>query len=580
MQFRICLLCAVVLVSGACTGSTGDSPTTSLDDTGSSPGSTTTFPMPTVDLGERPQVWFGPQPPLGADEFGRNRTGPEFYDLFEPNAPWQDASESVHVLHFFGEWVAWRSSDAELASVVTDLNRRAIAIAYEGGPLTPIEGCSENIEGFAGVDEAKVIVNRVATAGGRITYMDLEHPFDAVAELPAGCELTLVDAARDMKTYIETVRAVFPDIEFGLIETGKLDPSTIASYLDAYMEAIGEYPTHLMLDVGYDEPGWPISALEIERLVHERGIDFAIFYLGFEHDQSDREWLDHVKRRVVEYEVLYGGQPDRPIFESWHPYPQRLLPDTDPSSFTEVLNWYDRTRTELGVEVESASDLGISGRLTDASGEPLAGRTVEILVEAGDPTSTGVAQEYLITGVSPDDATRVDVGYRINEECDCRGTAELMLESFEYAEAGGLNLVVNPDFSSQIEGWGVYGAETQVVTPEGLHVVVTPDEVAGATSQQFPITPGTPFTATIRARVSPQSDGSGHFFVIFHNDGGAIRRIRQHIRPSRQSIGTALTDSEGRYQVTVAAPEFPWTIGAWFEGDDDYWPAFARAAAP
>ncbi|MGB7861313.1 MAG: hypothetical protein WBM90_12510 [Acidimicrobiia bacterium] len=576
-------LLLIAAVAVACTASDTE-PTTSPAGPTAFPVTTTTsitLPHPDVDLLERPQIWFGPQPPLGPNEFGTVRTGPEFYDLFETAAPWQSAAQRVDVLHFFGEWVAWRSSDEELQQVVDDLNRRGIAIAYEGGPLTPIEGCSDNIEGFAGSNEARVIVDRVAAVGGRITYVSLEHPFDAIRQLTDECAVSLVDAAIDMRTYIETVRDVFPAAEFGLIDTGDLDQSVIATYLEAYQQGTGEYPTHLMLDIGYDEPGWPTSALEIEELVHGLGIEFGIFYLGFDHDQSDREWLDHMKERIVEYEVLYGGKPDRPIFESWHPYPQTLLPDTDPAAFTEVLNWYARIRTSMTIDaVDGPSDLEVSGTLTDVSGAPLADEPIQIKVLPGEPESLEVMEEYVLTGVSPAGATTVDVGYRINDECECAGKADVILESFQYSEDGGANLVVNSDFSSEVVGWNIYGAEDQTVVPDGFEIHVTETQIAGATSDQFPITPVTPFTATIRARVSPQSDGNGHFFVIFHNGDQDLRRIREHIRPSRRVVAETTTNADGRYQVGLTPVEFPSIWEAWYSGSDGHWPALASTNRP
>jgi hypothetical protein len=51
------------------------------------------LPQPTRDLSERPQIWFGPLPPLGANEFGEIRTGPEFYGFLRTAGCHQAAVE-------------------------------------------------------------------------------------------------------------------------------------------------------------------------------------------------------------------------------------------------------------------------------------------------------------------------------------------------------------------------------------------------------------------------------------------------------------------------------------------------------
>jgi hypothetical protein len=73
-------------------------------------------------------------------------------------------------------------------------------------------------------------------------------------------------------------------------------------------------------------------------------------------------------------------------------------------------------------------------------------------------------------------------------------------------------------------------------------------------------------------------DGNGYFTIIFHGAEGAIRRFRHHLRPSRQVIGQAITDSDGRFQASVdlAAAEQP--VAAWFDGSESYWPALAEAS--
>ena len=95
-------------------------------------------------------------------------------------------------------------------------------------------------------------------------------------------------------------------------------------------------------------------------------------------------------------------------------------------------------------------------------------------------------------------------------------------------------------------------------------------------SQMFPVAAGASFTMTVSARVSPQSDGNGHFTLIFHDDDGAIRRFRRHLRPSRMIVADAVTDADGRFELLVEPPTGPVVIEAWYEGSDTLWPALAE----
>ncbi len=494
----------------------------------------------------------------------------------------------MHVLHFFGEWAAWRSSDAELAAVVEDLNRRGIAIGIEGGPLFPRGTCSENIEGFAGPGEVHVMVDRIARAGGRVTYVVLEHGFDALAALSAECSMSLAEGAADMAVYLDTVRRVFPEAEFSITETGNLDTEILGAYFNAFREATGEYPAHLMLDVPYGEPHWPLAARAIEDHARSLGIGFAIFYLGEEEDTNDQEWMDNLRDHIVEYEVVYGGRPDRPLFTSWHDHPKNLLPGTESSAFTHILNWYTRTRTSISADTsEVDGGLLVSGLLKDSSGAALGHETVEIRFRSAGgccdppegvfaPGGIDVLEDFVVTGVVPDGATTADVGYRINEECACNGPVDLLVEEFNYSENGGPNPISNPDFVAGPAGWIRWGEAAQVVETGGLHVQAAYGQVASLNSEMFPVASGASFTMTYSARISPQSDGNGHFTLIFHGEDGPIRRFRKHIRPSRALAGHTVTDADGRFELVVETPAEPKLIEAWYDGTETHWPALAE----
>jgi hypothetical protein len=493
----------------------------------------------------------------------------------------------VHIFKLYGGWVAWVASEAELRQVVADVNRRGMAIAFEAGPLTPTEECTGEIEGFAGPDEGIRIVQRIKAAGGTITYVDLEHPYDAATftDAPDSCHMTPEDIAWNVSRFIETVRSVFPDAIFGAVETAQHDVQEIARWVEAYRAVMGEDLGYFHLDVDFGRPDWAQRDTEIEEYLRSRGIEFGLFYLGDWEAASDAEWLARAEQRFVQYEVESGGRPDHVIFQSWHPHPEQLLPDTDPSAFTYLINRYFRTRTELTLVQEQSPDgaLTISGNLTDADGNPLSEMPIELRMRPAE--GPGLIFEYTFTGVVPDFAVQADLGYRINIECECSGPAVFTLYEVRYVEEDEeVNLVPNPVFAQGLEGWSAWGEARWRLEPSdrgsgrALHITAQPDEGAAINSSMFPTTAGASFTVTFVARVSPESAESGYFNLIF-NDGGSIgRRLRFPLEAANILLGEAISDENGAYQVLLdEVPAATSKLQAWYVGDDEYWPAFVSS---
>jgi hypothetical protein len=200
----------------------------------------------------------------------------------------------------------------------------------------------------------------------------------------------------------------------------------------------------------------------------------------------------------------------------------------------------------------------------------------------------GLPYEYTLSGIVPAGATEADVGYRVNLECGCSGPADFVLYEVRYSEGDETaNRVPNPSFSRGYDGWGAWGEATWRLerSDQGAgraqHVTAQPDQGAAINSAKFPTTPGSPFTVTFVARVSPESLGSGYFNLIFANGVNEIKRYTIPLEPAVVSLGEATTDQNGAYQLEM--PEMPASdviLQAWYAGDQDYRPAFASTRLP
>jgi hypothetical protein len=490
--------------------------------------------------------------------------------LFDEDAPWQEAAEAVHVFKLYGGWVAGAATDAELRRVVGDLNRRGMAIGFEASPLAYGSDCG------AWTEEAETIVRRLAQAGAEVRFVALDHPYDSgvLAEGSDACGLSVEQAAAGVAEYVAAIRDRLPNAVVGTIETASNEPAEVERWVDAYRDAAGEDFDFVHLDLNFARPDWPEASLEIQEFLDGRGIDFGMIYFGNEEDRSDAVWLQRVEDRFTAFELL-GGRPDHAIFQSWHPYPQRLLPETDAAAFTSVIHRYLRTRTVATLELDPAGTA--SGTLARTDGTPEAG--AEITVSAVPTAGPGAWHEHTASGVVPAWAVVADVGYRVNTECACSGEGDFTLGSASYAENGVDVAIPGGELATGHAEWSIWGAAAQTVDAEGLHVVAAAGQDAAANSPRFDVTAGAPYTVSFLARVAPASLGSGYFSIIFSDGGSEGSRDLVPLAAAAVPLGSTTTDDAGRYTLAVDLAAFPdAVVRVSFAGDDDLWPARTQSA--
>jgi hypothetical protein len=578
LSISICL----ALVSLACSSSSTPSPfSTSTPPATQTETQVQTGPPP--DLTTRPQIWLGPQAP--SSPIGP----PDYYDLFTNNAPWQHAARGTQVFKLYGPWLDGQATDEQIQQIVSNLQRRGMGIAFEAPPLAATEVCTHVIEGFGYQPLGHNVSLRIKQAGGTVDYADLEHPFDAVtfSGAPPECSYSAERAAQEVAVYVQGVRSVFPDVRIGAIETANHSVEAVADWVNAYLSVIGKDLDYFSLDVDYSRPNWAKEARAIEDYLRGRGIEFGIFYRGDENDTSSAEWIAKAEQRFVEYEAIAGGRPDRAIFQSWHPYPDHVLPESDPSAFTYLIDRYSRPRTKLTLNAQTTSTGGLtlSGTLTDDHGAPIPKANVSLNMTPLD--GPGVMAEYTLSDIVPEGATQADVGYRVNMECDnCSGVADFTLYEVHYTQGkGDSNYVPNWKFANGLQGWDAWGeGGTWQLVPNdqgpgsALHVTAQPGQTTAINSTNFNVIAGQPFAVTFVARVAPSSEGSGYFSLVFLGTDQEIQRFKIPLQTKSVQLGKVTTGGSGAFEFQVsAAPAGSTLFQAWYAGDDKRWPAYAEA---
>jgi len=288
---------------------------------------------------------------------GRQFTGStDFMALFQPDAPWPEAAGLIQVFKLYGEWVAYHASDDQLREVVTDLERRGLALAVEAGPLNAPTDCGQGVEGFAGTEEARLIARRIRAAGGTIDLIALDEPFffGQIYDGPNACHWSTERIARGVDEFVQTMRSFFPEVIIGDTEplAGAATPSAYIAWLQGFRAEAGYDLAFLHMDIDWGRPGWTDEVLQIEEFGREFGVPVGIIYTGNSQDPSDEAWLSIAGERVLRYEDEHSGRPDHVLFQSWHDRPDHVLPESEPYTFTGFLRAYFQDRSALGLRDE------------------------------------------------------------------------------------------------------------------------------------------------------------------------------------------------------------------------------------
>lgn len=422
-------------------------PTSPLEE----PGPTTTLGRPAPDLSLRPLVWFTPHGPF--NRHGVPGGSDDFFDLFGPSDAWPTAAQRVQVIKIYDEFGMRSATAAQWQTVLTNVADRGMALAMELGPLPETGECGGG-EGY-GFDHSLDVVRKVQIFGGRVDIVVFDGPY-AFGHFyngidPVPCRWPLERIAAESAAFVRALRQIEPGVVVGGLEPTwvELSAQDIADWLDAFESALGEPLGFIHLDVDWQRSDWPEFAVEVQGLANDRGVPFGIIYNGQDWDYSDEAWTQAAADRVYTFEMLYGGRPDHVIFQSWHFHPRRALPETDPTTFTGLLNRYFGSPTV--VEVNTALEV----TLRTEEGGPVSNGS--ILVEAL-PLTDG-PHEIRVERTVPSGALTAVIGIRINTEGAGPGEADMRIYDVSYREESGANLV------SDVTTWGTGGTGSALVEP-------------------------------------------------------------------------------------------------------------------
>ncbi|MGD0161039.1 MAG: hypothetical protein ABSB39_01105 [Candidatus Sulfotelmatobacter sp.] len=293
-------------------------------------------------------IWFHPKP-AGGTEGGST----DFLLLFQANAPWPRAMAKTQVIGLYAGWIA-DASDQDLQSVVEFLNAHNMGIEIEAPAMQALATCGSGVEGYVPYGQSVetftlAYLQRLQSLGAQVPYIKVDEPYffgNNVLSDPNSCLFSVEQVATEVGQYVQIVKTVYPNAQVGDVE-----PIIASAYLPDVATAMAQwhatYQTvtgapfpFFIADTDFSNPAWPTIVKGIETATKQSGMQFGIIYIGDMQDVSDSEWTGTALSRFQTYQGQNGGQPDYVLFQSWEPEPQYCLPETDPTTFTGLLDAY------------------------------------------------------------------------------------------------------------------------------------------------------------------------------------------------------------------------------------------------
>jgi len=282
----------------------------------------------------------------------------DYMRLFQADAPWGQAARGVKVFEVYKKFVE-QSSDEDLSKVLGALSRRGMALAMQGTPLIASEACGLGVEGYGPPHDMKDAAARVKRLGGIIDYIALDEPLyyghvftrrplmNYETQAPAPCHSPIAELARETALKIAEVRQVFPELKIGDVEPAGVFPAggaefrrMLREWFQAYEGATGRKFAFFDIDVVWLQPDWQSQFDDAVSVVREAGIPLGVIFNGTPTEPTDAAWLTSARAHIRLVESKLGRPPDRAIFQSWTDHPRRILPETEPDSFTNLIKTY------------------------------------------------------------------------------------------------------------------------------------------------------------------------------------------------------------------------------------------------
>jgi hypothetical protein len=273
----------------------------------------------------------------------------DYPQLFEPGAPWQHALSRIQAFQITRRYVMSQPEE-KLHNIFAFLRQHHIALAVSFG-MIPDRNCGQLVEGMVHhPNENLVTAQRIKKLGGDLQYVNVDEPlfyghYFIGQKDKIGCRYSIEELASGYAGEIRKVRTVFPDarvVEDEPVE-GLESPADLGRWIDQVKHELGDgAPQSIRFDVQWQsrKRPWREAAQSLVATVKRHGLGYGVIFDGTPEDQTDEDWIRTAEANIKAWAVAIHDIPDHVMIESWHRHPEKVLPETSPTTLPYLVNWY------------------------------------------------------------------------------------------------------------------------------------------------------------------------------------------------------------------------------------------------
>ena len=302
-------------------------------------------------LASAAQIWFMPNDNIPRGARRDIVLGQDFPQLFDKDPQW---SARTDVLQISPALSGPEGPEDELLRVNAFLKARhiklatgALATLMDEAKPEPTE-CGYGIEGSRPPGQDELIFRRLKRIGMDIAYLSLDEPltYGHYYRGPRACQHPIDDVARRVAAAVAEIRKSYPDVR---VEDDEAPPAIppaqwradFDAWLKAYRAAAGAPFEAVTFDVNLFSDWRPRVAAGVA-ICKRNGVRAGIYIIKPGPGVSDAQAVAAYKQAIAAVDA--SKIPfDLVKIANWTRHPADNLPQSEPTTLTYVLDYYNRT---------------------------------------------------------------------------------------------------------------------------------------------------------------------------------------------------------------------------------------------
>jgi hypothetical protein len=500
------------------------------------------------------QVWLGVRGPdvrpVGAADWN---------DLFKPTPEWSAVAAKVQVFAITAGYVL-QTPAPQIKAALTDLANRHIKIVLgmQSVGIQPGDQCGHE-EGYQDSEYSEKAAMKLRSLGIDLSNLALDEPvwFGHYDTGDQGCRFETAELAKRVAANVNAYAKYFPKITIGevepvpLITTFKDWRLVFETFSQEITHFTGKKLKYLQTDVNWRDPGFSEGLGNVAAFARSHNLKFGIIYNADGSDTTSEAWVAEAIHHFEIVESVNGILPDQVVFETWDQVPTHVLPETANDTLSHILYVHLLPQPSLKVSKEGNT---IRGTLKDMADRPIEDASI-VLKTSGLIPKQGVI-ERVLSGIVPQNVAYAIIGLRVNMECLCKASNDLLAGDLTFNEEGELPHYYGLVDEAKVHNgqfWnGIYiGIKNELGHPLA-HIVVPLNQHFGFNSDIFSVTPGKAFTLRIPlASVDGHGMAGSATVIWFDKDRHGVRRSNLYLGFDESVVATTRSDKNGEFSIFV-----------------------------